>query len=113
MIEESSTELPPSSLQRTEQEAPPFGDWIRTCRESRRESQRSLAAALNMSPSVLSRIENGSRAPSQDLLRRLAHHWGKDPDQLFLRAGVIPTNLLDRVQADPEGFLAWAAGSVG
>lgn len=89
--------------------AEPFGTWLRNMRESRHESQRALAKALDISPSVLSRIETNLRPAQHDLLHRLAKHWAIDHLQIALRAGVLPPDCLDRIQADPEGFLAWVS----
>jgi len=32
---------------------------------------------------------------------------GVEPVQIQLRAGVVPSDLTDKIAADPEGFLAW------
>ena len=88
-------------------DAEPFGTWLRKMREARHESQRGLANALEISPSVLSRIETNLRPAQDDLLHRLAKHWAIDHLQIALRARALPPHCLDRIQADPEGFLAW------
>jgi GTP cyclohydrolase I len=88
-------------------ESEPFGTWLRKMRESRHESQRALASALDISPSVLSRIETNLRPAQADLLHRLSKHWAIDHLQIALRARALPSHCLDRIQADPEGFLAW------
>ena len=89
-------------------EAVPFGTWLRSERESRGLTQRELAGAANISPSVLSRVEHGEKGLGADALERLARALAHDPEKLALRAGVVSPALLARISADPEGFLAWS-----
>ena len=67
-------------------------------------SQADLAAQLNVTPSYLCRLEANDRAPSTELLERLATLLSVDLTHLKLRAGVIPTDILSRIQANPEQF---------
>ena len=86
----------------------PFGEWLKARREERRLSQRGLATRAGIAPSVLSRVESGTREPTDEVLTALAGALGLDAEKLALRAGRVPTALVSRIQADPEGFLAWA-----
>ena len=91
-----------------EEEAPPFGDWMRRQRVARGESQGALAEAIGVSPSIVSRVERGGRQLSESSLARLAIHWGMEPAKLQLRAGALSKELLAHIQRNPESFLAWA-----
>jgi GTP cyclohydrolase I len=85
-----------------------FGPWLRRQRTARGLAQKALADALEVSPSYLSRVESGDKAPSGEALGRLATLWGLDPVTLQLRAGAVPEGLLAAIARDPEGFRAWA-----
>jgi len=65
-----------------EQENKTLGSEIRRTRETAAKTLSQLALTLDVSPAVLSLIERDRRAPSRDLLIRLArelnadeHHW--------------------------------------
>ena len=81
-----------------------FGHWLKDQRAQLNMSQADLAAQLNVTPSYLCRIEANDRAPSTELLERLATLLSVDLTHLKLRAGVIPTDILARIQANPEQF---------
>lgn len=95
-------------VQATRPEPEPFGQWLRACRESRALSQHELAERWGCSTSFVSRVESGAKTPSSDSLVTLAKVLGHDPVKLQLRAGILPADLLTRIQAAPEAFLRWA-----
>jgi len=84
-----------------------FGAWLSAERKARRLSQRRLGTAIGVSGSLLSRVECGEKKLSPEALTRLADVLGVSAERLMLRAGEISPTLLARIQADPEGFLAW------
>jgi GTP cyclohydrolase I len=88
-----------------------FGAWLQAARAARGLTQRDLAAVIGLSPALLSRIERDLRTLPQAACDRLADAWGLSPEHLSLRTGRLSPALLARVQADPEGFLAWAERS--
>ncbi len=81
-----------------------FGAWIREQREQMKMSQADLASRLDATPSSVSRIESGDRLPSAQMLEQLAEALGQDSEHVQLRAGSIPSDLMGRIQANPEGF---------
>jgi len=81
-----------------------FGPWLKTQRSQLNMSQADLAVQLNVTPSYLCRIEAENRVPSTELLERLSHLLSVDLTHLQLRAGVIPPDILSRIQAEPERF---------
>ena len=87
-----------------------LGPWLQAKRQAFHWSQAQLAARLGMSASLLSKIESGERHLSPEKFAVVADVLGESPERVSLRAGVVPAELLARVQADPEGFLRWAAG---
>ncbi|HJN76116.1 MAG TPA: helix-turn-helix transcriptional regulator [Myxococcota bacterium] len=88
----------------------PFGEWLCARRQRRGLSQRALATRAGIAASVLSRIESGARQPTSEVLAALSGALGVSEDKLGLRAGRLPEALVRRIQADPEGFMAWASG---
>lgn len=58
---------------------------LKEIREARGISQRQAALALNLSPTVYNRYENGIREPSNALLLVLADYFGVTVDELLGR----------------------------
>ena len=58
---------------------------LKEIRESKGISQRQAALALNLSPTVYNRYENGLREPSNALLLVIADYFGVTVDELLGR----------------------------
>lgn len=87
-----------------------FGPWLREQRETLQETLRDTAKALDISFTVLQKLETGGRAkaPTIELLARMATHFGKDLDLVLTQAGYkmeVPQDLRNALLCD-EGFLA-------
>lgn len=63
---------------------------------------RQLAAALGLDHTYLSHIESGRRAPSDEVLRRIAVYFDQDVDVLRLQAGHVPERLRSAMQRNPQ-----------
>ncbi len=87
-----------------------FGPWITERRAAFHLSQAQLARRIEISPSLLSKVESGERALAPERFGALAEAFGETEARVALRAGVVPGELLRRIQGDPEGFLSWAGG---
>jgi GTP cyclohydrolase I len=85
-----------------------FGSWLKSQRTARKISQQVLAERLGTSASFLSRVESGEKRLSEALLAQLAGVMGMDPTAVQLRGGVVPSDLLHTITADPESFVRWA-----
>jgi GTP cyclohydrolase I len=85
----------------------PFGPWLRAQRTARGWSQQELAERLAISAPQLSKIEGDERSFPLAGFEGLAEVLGLDADVVRLRAGVVPAALLAKMQADPEGALAF------
>jgi GTP cyclohydrolase I len=90
-----------------EPEAPSFGGWLRQQRAARNFRQQELADHLGVSASFLSRVENDEKGLSEVALGRLAELLGLDPDEVMLRAGLVPEQLRALFAKDPRRVLAW------
>ena len=87
-----------------------FGPWLRELREAQQQTLRDTAHAIGVSFTVLQKLETGGRAkaPTLELLVRIADHFGQELDLVLSRAGYkmeVPPDLRDAVRCD-EAFLA-------
>lgn len=55
-------------------------------------------------------MARGQKRLSCEALERLAGALGMSAEAVKLRAGVVPDDLLARIQQDPEGFMRWGRG---
>ena len=90
-----------------------FGHRIRELRTAKQMGQRQLAAAVGVSFTYISKIENEKLDfgdyPSEELIIRLARKLGADADDLLLRAKKIPSSIRRRVLERPDAFGRLAA----
>jgi DNA-binding XRE family transcriptional regulator len=86
-----------------------FGAQLRRLREARGLSLRALARSVNYDPGALSRIENGRRTPSPELLRALDVRLCAE-GALARRAAVVVEDPLTACAEASVRFARWAAG---
>ena len=86
-----------------------FGAWLKQRRAARGYSQQDLAGILGVSAAHLSRVESGEKGLSETCIERAAEALGIDPQELALRAGVVPPALFQAIARDPRAFLSWCA----
>jgi transcriptional regulator with XRE-family HTH domain len=79
-----------------------FGQQLRKMRQSHHWTLRELAARAGVNYSVLSRVENGQRPPTEAVARALDVVFTELPDGWFLDAWSS-----SRTWA-PPGFIDWA-----
>jgi len=96
-----------------------FGRSIKSARialqaqSPRAYSLRSIAAAVDISPSAQSQIENGLLMPEEDTIRRLADALGLDVASLLTQAGRVPIAVRDALagRADLQALVMRLARS--
>lgn len=87
-----------------------FGTCIRERRlalraDDRAFSLRSVAHAIGVEPSYLSKVERGLQPPpSEQTVRSLAQVLGEDPDMLLALAGKVSGDLLRVIRRRPQLF---------
>ena len=85
-----------------------FGRKIRELRKAKGLGQRSVAAAVGINFTYLSKIENDkvdfAAFPSEETIRKLAKVLDADVDQLLLMAEKIPDQIRRRVLERPDAF---------
>ena len=79
-----------------------LGDRIRIGRARKRQTLRDLAEAIHRSPSFLSDVENGRRAPSDEVLAELAQQLELDLDDLLAAAGRVSPDVSAYLRSTPE-----------
>ena len=62
-----------------------FGEMVRGLRESRGFLLREVAAKLEIDPSLLSRVENGTKRPTREQVVQLASIFHEDKDALLIQ----------------------------
>jgi transcriptional regulator with XRE-family HTH domain len=87
-----------------------FGDYVRQRRVERQRddrgfSLRRVAAAIEVEPSYLSKIERGEQPPpSEKTILFLARELGEDPDVLLALAGKVSADLQQIIRKRPTLF---------
>ena len=87
-----------------------FGSYIRRCRESLREkdksySLRKVAGVIGVEPAYLSKVEREVVAPpSEAKIIVLADALGEDPDVLLAMAGKVSSDLQSIIKKRPKLF---------
>ena len=87
---------------------------LKEIRESRGISQRQAAIALNLSPTVYNRYENGLREPSNVIMLAMADYFGVSVDELLGRTAEQPPEdeawaIRERLRRDPAYRLLFDA----
>lgn len=87
-----------------------FGDHVRERRLVLQESDpqfslRKVAAAIDVEPSYLSKIERGEQPPpGEKTIVALAQELGEDPDVLLALAGKVSEDLQAIIRKRPQLF---------
>ncbi len=87
-----------------------FGEYIRQRRLQKQEhdasfSLRQVAAAIDVEPSYLSKVERGEQPPpSEQTIVSLAKVLDEDPDVLLAMAGKVSSDLQKIIRKRPQLF---------
>lgn len=66
-----------------------IGEYIKYLRQTKKLSLNQLALYSNVSNAHISRIENGKRKPSPDILKKLSIHLDVSYEELLKKAGYL------------------------
>jgi transcriptional regulator with XRE-family HTH domain len=61
-----------------------------------------LGAKLDINYSYISKLENDHTVPSEDFIRKIAAIFNYDQEELMLRAGKIPNDIVDILRKNPK-----------
>lgn len=79
-----------------------FGPFIKKHRLNRGLSIKKLSAELDIDYSYISKIENNKTIPSEIFIRRLADLLQCDKEELLMRAGKLPEDIIQILQNNPK-----------
>jgi HTH-type transcriptional regulator, competence development regulator len=79
-----------------------FGRIRRELRTQSGKGFKRLAPELGVSYSYLSKLENEEIGPSEELIERIAEHFGYDRAKLMLSAGKVPEEIVQILQSHPD-----------
>ncbi len=79
-----------------------FGDRIRNLRGKRGVSIKNLATTLEVNYTYLSKIENNRSIPSEEFIEKLARVFNCDAEELKIRAGKIPEDIVTILREHPK-----------
>lgn len=79
-----------------------FGSFLRGLRQEKRYSLKSLANKINVDYTYLSKLENGHSTPSERFIEKVAALFDSDKEELMVRAGKIPDDILKIISDNPK-----------
>ncbi len=81
-----------------------FGQYIRQVREDNGLSLRKVAEMIEITPSLLSKIERGIENASEEVIINLAKQYQLNEDILLAMNGKVSSKLKEIIIARPEIF---------
>jgi len=77
---------------------PKLGEKLRQLREDKNLGIKTVAPKADVTYSYLSKIENGHKAPTAELLDKLCDIYGADKDEMIARFGGLPSDIQKIIQ---------------
>jgi transcriptional regulator with XRE-family HTH domain len=74
------------------------GAALRALRQQASMGIKSVAPRANVDYTYLSKIENGHKIPSQELIEKLCSIYDVSPDDIVSRLGLLPPDIQEIVQ---------------
>ena len=82
-----------------------FGSFLRDLRQENGYSQKELANEMNINYTYLSKLENGHSTPSESFVERVVEVFHYDREELLVRAGKIPDDVLKIISDNPKAAI--------
>ena len=79
-----------------------FGFLLRKLRLKKGLSIKKLSSNLNINYTYISKLENNKSVPSEDFIKKVSDIFGYDQEELMLRAGKIPDDILSILRENPK-----------
>ena len=79
-----------------------FGLLLKELRRDKGLSIKKLGSRLDINYSYISKLENEHSIPSEDFIGKIAELFNYDKDELMLRAGKIPDDILQILKNNPK-----------
>ena len=92
-----------------------FGSMIREKRKVKGYTLRKFAGEVGISPTYLSRVEQGKveRPPTAERVQKMAELLGENADQWIAIAGRMPTDVSEIIKNEPEAMPALLRAAKG
>lgn len=79
-----------------------FGSFVKDLRQNNGLSIKKLGSKLDINYSYISKIENNHSIPSKNFIEKIAEIFGYDKEELMLRAGKIPEDIIEILKYNPK-----------
>ena len=79
-----------------------FGLFLKELRKGKGVSIKKLGSQLDINYSYISKLENSHTLPSEDLIKKIATIFDYDEEELMLRAGKIPDDIIEILRDNPK-----------
>ena len=79
-----------------------FGSFVKDLRHNKGLSIKNLGSKLDINYSYISKIENDHCIPSEDFIKRISEIFNYDKEELMLRAGKIPEDIIGILKNNPK-----------
>lgn len=90
-----------------------FGAFFKKIRKGKGYSIKQLSPRLDVNYSYLSKIENGHSTPSEDFIDRISIFFEIDKEELMVRAGKVPDDILSILQNNPNSAISFLRKEFG
>jgi transcriptional regulator with XRE-family HTH domain len=75
-----------------------LGGTLRKLREAHGLGIKTVGRELNVSYSYLSKVENGHKSPSTDLVQKLSELYRVDPEEMLAKVAELPPDIQQIIQ---------------
>jgi len=79
-----------------------FGAFLKKLRLNKGYSIKSLSSELDLNYSYISKLENNHSLPSEEFIKKVSKIFGYDKEELMLRAGKIPEDIVNILRENPK-----------
>lgn len=79
-----------------------MGPLLKSMRKNQGMSIKKLSTKLKVNYTYISKLENNKSQPSEDILSKFSDIFGYDKEELLIRAGKIPDDLLEIFRDNPK-----------
>ncbi len=79
-----------------------FGLLLKELRKEKGLSIKKLGSQLDINYSYISKLENNHTIPSEDFIKKIAAIFDYDKEELMLRAGKIPDDIIEILRSNPK-----------
>ncbi len=79
-----------------------FGLLLKELRKEKGLSIKKLGSQLDINYSYISKLENNHTTPSEDFIKKIAAIFDYDKEELMLRAGKIPDDIIEILRSNPK-----------